>query len=177
MGTVTLTQNGTNDVTVTISLVSPLEILNTGLQQTIDFNLLNTPTITATNFTNPLFSLTNSTAGSQHFDGFQNFEYAIQLNTSQGAGGEQPSPLSFDISGSGVTEASFLTDGTGAIAFFGVDVINTASGRTGPIAANTLVSSTPLPGAAVLFGSVLFGGLGVSGWRKRRARGAVSVIA
>jgi hypothetical protein len=44
-----LTQNGTNDVTVTISLVSPLEIVNTGLQQTIDFNLLNTPTITATN--------------------------------------------------------------------------------------------------------------------------------
>jgi hypothetical protein len=37
--------------------------------------------------------------------------------------------------------------------------------------------ATPLPGALALFGSVLVGGLGVSGWRKRRGRGAVSLMA
>jgi hypothetical protein len=39
------------------------------------------------------------------------------------------------------------------------------------------VSATPLPGALILFGSVLFGGLGVSMWRKQNHRGPVSVMA
>jgi hypothetical protein len=40
------------------------------------------------------------------------------------------------------------------------------------------VTTTPLPGALALFGSVLFGGIGVSTWRKRRGgRRAISVLA
>lgn len=40
------------------------------------------------------------------------------------------------------------------------------------------VTTTPLPGALALFGSVLFGGLGVSTWRRRRSsRGTTSVLA
>jgi hypothetical protein len=38
-------------------------------------------------------------------------------------------------------------------------------------------NGTPLPGAFLLFGTVLAGGLGVSSWRKRRERGPVSVMA
>lgn len=39
------------------------------------------------------------------------------------------------------------------------------------------VSTTPLPPAAFLFGTVLFGGLGASLWRKRRPQGPVSAFA
>jgi hypothetical protein len=38
-------------------------------------------------------------------------------------------------------------------------------------------STVPLPGAFVLFGTVLVGGLGLTGWRKRRQRGPVSIMA
>ena len=37
-------------------------------------------------------------------------------------------------------------------------------------------SVTPIPGALVLFGTVLFGGLGVSSLRKRRDRGSASEL-
>ena len=43
-------------------------------------------------------------------------------------------------------------------------------------AASTKTLTMPLPGAFALFGSVLFGGIGVAKWRKRRDRGPVSVI-
>jgi hypothetical protein len=40
------------------------------------------------------------------------------------------------------------------------------------------VATTPIPGAFALFGSVLFGGIGVSTWRKRRGgRSAISILA
>lgn len=42
--------------------------------------------------------------------------------------------------------------------------------------ASTKTFTMPLPGAFALFGSVLFGGIGVAKWRKRRDRGPVSVI-
>jgi hypothetical protein len=79
------------------------------------------------------------------------------------------------ISGSGLA-AAFNTVG-GLDFFAGADLncngntacVNFTTGMVGAVA--------PLPGAVVLFGSVLFGGLGMSQWRKRRARGPVSVIA
>ena len=43
-------------------------------------------------------------------------------------------------------------------------------------AASTKTFTMPLPGAFALFGSVLFGGIGIAKWRKRRDRGPVSVI-
>jgi hypothetical protein len=39
------------------------------------------------------------------------------------------------------------------------------------------VSATPLPPAAFLFGTVLFGGLGTSLWRKRRSQNPISALA
>ncbi len=43
-------------------------------------------------------------------------------------------------------------------------------------AASTKTFTMPLPGAFALFGSVLFGGIGIAKWRKRRDRGPVSII-
>ena len=78
MGTVTLHDNGGGSVTVTISLFSPLMFVNTGLQETIDFNLTGiTSGVSATGFSNTNFSLLSGTAGSNHFDGLGNFDYAI----------------------------------------------------------------------------------------------------
>jgi len=51
-----------------------------------------------------------------------------------------------------------------------------AGGPTGPVDVS-LTAATPLPGAFMMFGTVLAGGLGVSGWRKRRQRGPASSIA
>ncbi len=157
MGTVTLTQNGTNDVQITITLVSPLEFVNTGIHETVDFNIVGTPTIALASTSNSNFSLTSTTAGSEHFDGFGYFEYALQLSSGQGAGGAQASPLTFDITctSCGLTVASFETNGTGANAFFGVDVYNPTLNTTGPIGTG---ASVPDGGVtAMLLGGALVG--------------------
>jgi PEP-CTERM motif len=155
MGTVDLKQNGTGDVLVTVDLVSPLEFVNTGLQNTIDFNLGSIVSgVTAANFSNGNFSLTSGNAGSLHFDGFGDFQYSIQLNEAQGAGGAQASPLSFDILATGLTESSFTTNAGGW--FFGVDVYNTANGNTGPTGTGG-ASPVPEPGTIGLLGAALVG--------------------
>jgi hypothetical protein len=157
--TVLLHQNGTGDVRVTVTLASPLMFVNTGLVETIDFNLGSiTSGVTAVNFTNANFSLDSGNAGSNHFDGFGNFQYAIALNTAQGAGGAQSSPLSFDIKATGLTESSFTTNATGW--FFGVDVYNPTRNTTGPIGtgSNGVLSgggsNVPEPGSIVLLSTV-----------------------
>ena len=83
MGTVSLNDfNRTGDVLVTVTLVSPLRFVNTGLQNTVDFNLGSIGSgVTATTFNQPNFSLASGTAGAYHFDGFGDFQYSILLNT------------------------------------------------------------------------------------------------
>jgi hypothetical protein len=134
MGTVSLNDfGGSGDVLVTVALVSPLMFVNTGLQNTIDFNLGSIGSgLTATTFSQPHFSLDSGTAGSYHFDGFGNFQYSIIMDTGQGAGGSEPSPLSFHLLATGLTAASFTTNADGY--HFGVDVYNPTLNTTGPIA-------------------------------------------
>jgi hypothetical protein len=166
MGTVDLKQNGADDVLVTVSLVSPLEFVNTGLQNTIDFNLAGIASgVTAANFTNSNFSLTSGSAGSLHFDGFGNFQYSIQLNEPQGAGGAQAAPLSFDILAAGLTESSFSSNA--GHWFFGVDVYNSVRNTTGPIGAGG--TAVPEPSAVGLLGAAL---VGIGIWRKRAQQNA-----
>lgn len=148
MGTVLLQTVTTGEVEATITLVSPLEFVNTGLVDTIDFNLNGITTgVSANNFSDANFSLSSGTAGANHFDGFGDFQYAILLNTAQGAGGAQnASPLTFDVFATGLTENSFVGNNskTGNW-FFGVDVYNPANGHTGPIGATMGTSTVPEP--------------------------------
>src|SRR6266567_1223232 len=153
MGMVVLHQNGTGDVLVTVDLFAPLKFVNTGLQNTIDFNLGSIVTgVTADNFTNANFSLESGAAGSDHFDGFGDFQYSILLNTPQGVSGSQASPLSFDVHAAGLTESSFTTNAVGWV--FGVDVYNPTLNNTGPIGGNTGTSTVPEPTTISLFGSL-----------------------
>jgi len=159
MGTVTLTDTA-GGVLVTISLVSPLKFVNTGLQETIDFNLTGISSgVSATGFSNTNFSLLSGTAGSNHFDGLGNFAYAVTLNTAQGAGGAQASPLSFTVSATGLTAASFGANANGFV--FGVDVYNPTRNTTGPIGTSGGVPTVPEPSSMALLGSGLMGLAGV----------------
>jgi hypothetical protein len=158
MGSVVLTNGASGSVTVAVSLVSPLEFVNTGLHDTIDFNLSGSPTITLVSTSNSNFALTSTTAGSLHFDGFGNFQYSMQLKTAQGAGGAQPSPETFVLSATGLTEASFVSNGGSNNAIFGVDVYNTVNGNTGPIGNTGSTVTTPLPASLGLLWPVLGGG-------------------
>jgi hypothetical protein len=143
MGTVMLTQDttGGTGVTIVVTLVSPLEFVSSGLNDTIDFNIVGTPTISLASTSNTNFFLASTMAGSEHFDGFGTFEYALGL-PGNGAGSAMPSPETFDIKCATCTVANFETNGTGASAFFGVDVYNSATtgtgaGNTGPIGGGT----------------------------------------
>lgn len=129
------------------------------------------------------------TTGSVGMDGTGTFPDGVICSGNLTCGTE----LIVTITGSGLAQ-SLSTGGNGGF-FAAIDVynlINTTSstcradGGTynsdkGTCALTGAVGTslaTPLPGALALFGSVLFGGLGVSSWRKRRrGRSTVSVLA
>jgi len=154
MGTVDVVQNGANTVKITVTLVSPLQFVNTGIQNTIDFNIIGAPTISASNFSDSDFSLVSTTAGTFHFAAFGDFQYSIATSGAQGAGGAQPSPVSFNIVATGLTPGAFATNGPGASVFFGVDVYNSVRGTTGPIGTGT---SVPEPTSLITLGIALLG--------------------
>ena len=189
-GTVTVLQNGANDVQITVNLVSPLKFVNTGLQDTFDFNLVGSPTISVSGLPANFVLSAGSPGAVHHFDGFGDFEYSIALTTAQGAGGAQcPTvigytgcTLQFDVIATGITPNSFKSLGGEQICttkngktscdtvtsnvFFGVDVINTVTGRTGPIGTGDS-PPVPEPASMVLFGSGLFG---LAGMLRRKLR-------
>lgn len=96
------------------------------------------------------------------------FSQGLSCNDSSGCG----TVLVLTVTGSGLGVSS---NGDGYFA-----ALDTQSGdpNNGAVATGSPISATPLPGALVLFGSVLFGGLGVSQWRrKRNHRRITSVLA
>jgi hypothetical protein len=166
-GTITVTDVSAGTVLVTVALVNGNQFVSTGFDTDFGFNLTGTPTITFSNVTSGFTPNANpETAGSLHMDGTGFFEYGVQC-TACGNGGSNPQsgPLSFDITGAGLTVASFIQNAAGQ--FFALDLMSGTTGNTGAVDAS-VVSSVPLPPAALLFGTGLVG-LGVLGRRRQKA--------
>src|SRR5258708_32598144 len=98
MGTVRVDGIGTTTLTIKITLIDPLLFVNTGLQQTIDFELAGMPTLSNFIIDNANFSLDSTTAGSEHMDGLGIFEYGVKLNKAQGGGGAVAGAVAFRFS-------------------------------------------------------------------------------
>jgi hypothetical protein len=160
MGTVTIADNGTNDVRVTVQLASGFGFVSTGAGAgaAFFFNMTNTGTITITNI-NPSasWSIPNvingnqQAAGSYAGDGLMG-QYNHGLTCSGcGNGGSNPvpPPLAFDVTLAGLTAANFATT-----PFFAADVIS-SNGNTGLIDASPATPPIPEPTSIALFGSVL----------------------
>lgn len=156
IGTVTVTQDGTNTVKIEVAaLGTGFEFVNsTSHGDDFLFDIIGSPTISVSSVTAG-WELVSTTAGSlpSHGGGGWRFEYAMTCDFMGGAcnGGGASHPgapsLDFDVTASGLTPASFRLAGSGTTADFGADVISLATGNTGLIGA-TLTSTSPGPSPA-----------------------------
>jgi hypothetical protein len=158
-GTVTATDIGAGEVQVTIALKAGEDFAKTGAGggNTLLWSLSGTPTLT--DFTsvasnNQPVALASTTAGSIMADGSGTWQYAVDCPTC-GNGESAPtllSPITFDISSTGLSTANFVQNGNGL--FFAAD-ISGINGNTGVVGAPTGMNAVPEPSSIVL----LFTGL------------------
>jgi hypothetical protein len=163
LGTVTLTQNGADEVDVAVTLATDTAFVDTGgPHNAFAFNLsIAGATVAVTDPTGKIFSV----GGGGSNTPYGSFTNVIDCpGCGPGASHANPGPLDFTVTDlSGISISDFIANGLGY--FFSADVIGPA-GQTGDIAANSL-SPTPLPDSLPLFVSGL-AGLGLLIWRKRR---------
>lgn len=169
-GTVTLGA-GTGAVDVDVALANISEkFLWTGFDGSFGFNLVGNPTIGISNLTFG-WTIVNLIPGSDHFDGFGRFEYAVQWGT-HGGGAGTPGPLHFTVNASGLTAAKFEETSIGGddSVFFAADILG-ATGRTGPVGGSCAVGAScapttvPEPASMLLLGTGL---LSAGFFRRRR---------
>jgi hypothetical protein len=155
---------GAGEVQVTVSLLNSDKFVSTGFPGSFGFDLVspfNGP-ITLSNFSTGFTATSPQSPGSNHFDGFGNFEYFVTC-TSCGSGGSNPNPgpLIFDV-----TEPNLLAADLAQLssnppgsseAYFVADILGT-NGHTGPVGAETPgtpVGSVPEPTSIILLGTVV----------------------
>jgi hypothetical protein len=183
----TVSGSGTGTVLVTVDLAGGFQFISGGQAGIFAFNT--NEAVTITNITlaggNSSFTPTTGSAGGgttfvEHMDGGGFFTAAI---TSTGNGGSNPlgNVLTFDVTGTGLTVANFITNAgsnlfaadisTGCTPAAGGSTV-TCNGSTG-IVTNGGGSVVPLPATLPLLGSGL-GAMWLFGRRKRKSAPAMA---
>jgi len=175
-GTVTVIQNGAN-VDFSVSLTDSNRFVLTGAadMQFFKFNgapSLGSITVDQTAAGTHLIADTGAFNG----DGTGNFNFGIACDTGicgNGAANALPlgTVLSFHVAGATVAALTGLNN-LGNI--FVVDLLSGTTGNTGPVDASAPLTPTPIPPAAMLFGSALMG-LGFL-TRRRRNQNAEAIV-
>jgi hypothetical protein len=157
-GTIDVTQAGTDTVQIDVTLTKGDRFVRTGFSGSFAFDLMGNPALSVSDLTAG-WSLLSTNAGSLHFDGFGDLEYALVCNAC-GNGGSHPfaGPISFDVTAPGLTPASFqeLSSGGSAQVNFVADILGT-TGKTGPVGATPSSTSVPEPATLGLMGLGLAG--------------------
>ncbi len=160
LGTIDVTQAGTNTVQVDVSLTPGDRFVSTGFAGSFAFDLTGDPVISVSDLTAG-WSLLSTSAGSLHFDGFGDLGYTLVCNAC-GNGGSYPfaGPISFDVTAPGLTPANFqeLSSGGSAQVNFVADILGT-TGNTGPVGATLTSTSVPEPATLGLLSLGLAGGM------------------
>ncbi len=172
-----------------VGILGTVDITGGGTSITYDFKTIDPSTLWNSGLTTLLFDVTGTVTGHSITDSASGLTWTFESPAANADGLSSGTWLGYNCGTNPPnhdcgTEAIVTLTGTGLAAAFntiqglnffaGADIQNNA-GFTGMVGA---VAAAPLPGAAALFGSVLFGGLGLSAWRKRRSgRRAISVLA
>ena len=174
-GSILLTSPTTGVIDVTVTLNNSNQFVNTGFPLSFAFNLSGDPTITYTSLTSgwiiPGGISPQQTAGSYQMNGFGVFEYGVSWGGGPGGSDPTSGPLSFEITGTGLTLSSFqqstIPPGS-ETAFFVADIISGTTGNTGLVDASVGLPPTSVPEPETY--AMLLAGLGLMGFVARRRR-------